>query len=261
MLQRDLLTRVRAGLALTPLGIRRYGASAADRIFEPTILAPAKSVGEPRDGRLTDVLRHAHTEAGRLLLEGRPYVRGEADSCLVHWHSEFGNDILGVVSDIASAIPEREGHDGAHGEVLAEVSRSVVRLHKDVYGKGPTRARSHMVGDLLVCVLAGGFTRAELTLLAGGKGDVVRHQREELQAIARDRFTTTIESITGRPVLGWLSSIDEHAQLSAEVFVLEPREVDGASGDGRVDQSRDGELELRIRSGSIAQSRDGRPPT
>ena len=39
-------------------------------------------------------------------------------------------------------------------------------LHKDLYGKGPTRARSHMVGDLLVCVLAGGFTRAELTLLA-----------------------------------------------------------------------------------------------
>jgi len=179
----------------------------------------------------------------------------------MHWHSDVGNDILCAVSDIASAIPEREGHDGAHGEMLAEVSRSVVRLHKDLYGKGPTRARSHMVGDLLVCVLAGGFTRAELTLLAGGKGDVVRHQRQELQAIARDRFTSTIESVTGRPVLGWLSSIDEHAQLSAEVFVLEPREVDRVSGDGRVDQSLDGEVEMHVRSGSVVQSRDGRPPT
>jgi uncharacterized protein YbcI len=168
------------------------------------------------------------------------------------------------VSDIGDAIAYRE-HDGAHGEMLAEVSRSVVRLHKDVYGKGPTRARAHMVGDLVVCVLAGGFTRAELTLSAGGKGDVVRRQREELQAIARERFTSTIESITGRPVLGWLSSTDEAAQLSAEVFVLEPREADRGWRDGRVDHSREAELQTELEGpvgpASVAQNRDGRPPT
>jgi uncharacterized protein YbcI len=162
------------------------------------------------------------------------------------------------VSDIASGIYDREAYDGAHGEMLAEVSRSVVRLHKDLYGKGPTKARSHMVGDLVVCVLAGGFTRAELTLLAGGKGDVVRRQREELQSIARERFTSTIQSITGREVLGWLSSTDEHAQLSAEVFVLEPREAE----DGAAASLREARAETHAMDGSgpVAQSRDGNAP-
>ena len=147
--------------------------------------------------------------------------------------------------------------------MLADVSRSVVRLHKELYGKGPTRARSYVAGDILVCVLAGGFTRAEITLLAAGKAEIVRRQREELQEIARTRFTSMIESITGRPVLAWLSSTDEQAQLSAEVFVLEPRDVDAGSDNGAAGQSRDGYGDTRHIDGSeaVAQSRDGRPPT
>ena len=134
--------------------------------------------------------------------------------------------------------------------MLAEVSRSVVGLHKELYGKGPTRARSYIVGDVLLCLLAGGFTRAETTLLTAGKGALVRRQREELQGIARSRFTSAIEAVTGRAVVGWLSSIDERAQLSAEVFVLEPRQVEvGLDHDGL------GQL------GDVARSRDGRPPS
>jgi len=147
--------------------------------------------------------------------------------------------------------------------MLAEVSRSIVGLHKDLYGKGPTRARSYVVGDILLCVLAGGFSRAELTLLAAGKAGVVRRQREELQEIARTRFTSTIESITGRSVLAWLSSTDGQAQLIAEVFVLEPAEADAGLGDAAVAHSRDGYGDTRNVDGSaaVAQSRDGRPPT
>jgi uncharacterized protein YbcI len=138
------------------------------------------------------------------------------------------------MTDIAHDIPSRE-HDGAHGEMLAEASRSIVRLHKELYGKGPTKARSQIVGDVLFCVLAGGFTRAEHTLLSGGRGELVRRQREELQKIVRDRFTGTIELITGRRVVGFMSATDEHTELSCEIFVLEPRALDGASMDGNGD--------------------------
>jgi uncharacterized protein YbcI len=158
----------------------------------------------------------------------------------VHCHSDTESDILPDVSDSVIDISQRDGHEAAHGEMLAEISRSVVRLHKELYGKGPTKARSHMVGDVVLCLLSGGFTRAELTLIAGGKGELVRRQRDELQEIVRGRFGATIQSITGRPVLGFLSSIDEHAQLCCEIFVLEPRELDRPSANG-AGASRDGD--------------------
>ena len=234
----------------------------ADRLLEPTIPAATEAVGEARDGSLADVLGGAHTQAPGLVFERCPEVARQSKCGLMHRHSEVENDIVWVVRDIVSDISDRVSQDGVHGELLAEISRSVVRLHKELYGKGPTRARSYAAGDILVCVLAGGFTRAEITLLAAGKAEIVRRQREELQEIARTRFTSTIESITGRPVLAWLSSTDEQAQVSAEVFVLEPREVDAESGDGAAGHSRDGYGDTRSIDGSapVAESRDGGPP-
>ena len=53
----------------------------------------------------------------------------------MHRHGDFGNDIVGIVAEIVNDLPDREGHDGLQGEMLAEVSRAVVGLHKELYGK------------------------------------------------------------------------------------------------------------------------------
>lgn len=64
-----------------------------------------------------------------------------------------------------------------HGDVLTAISDEIVGLLKEFYGQGPTRAKSYYEDDLVVCVLRGGFSRVEQTLLAGGRGGAVIQQR------------------------------------------------------------------------------------
>ena len=56
-----------------------------------------------------------------------------------------------------------------------------------------------------MCLLRGGFTRVEQTLLAGGRGSSVIQQRMEFQELMRERFTAVIEDATGRQVIGFMS--------------------------------------------------------
>ena len=57
------------------------------------------------------------------------------------------------------------------------ISDGVVALMKDFYGSGPTRTKTYVMDDLVVCIMRGGFTRVEQTLLESGRGDAVSQQR------------------------------------------------------------------------------------
>ena len=115
--------------------------------------------------------------------------------------------------------------DDAAGDVLSAVSDGMVALLKEFYGRGPTRAKSYYQDDLVVCVLRGGFSRVEQTLLEGGRGSAVIQQRMEFQELMRDRFTGVVEQATGRPVIGFMSGNQQHPDLMCEVFVLGPTDL------------------------------------
>ena len=118
------------------------------------------------------------------------------------------------------------GADGmSHGDVLTAVSDGMVALLKAFYGKGPTRAKSYFQDDLLVCVLRGGFSRVEQTLLEGGRGAAVIQQRMEFQELMRGRFAEVVEDATGRPVVGFMSGNQQHPDLMCEVFILGPSDI------------------------------------
>ena len=76
----------------------------------------------------------------------------------------------------------------AHGDVLTAISDGMVALLKEFYGHGPTRTKSYYADDLVVCVLRGGFSRVEQTLLEGGRGAAVIEQRIAFQELMRQRF-------------------------------------------------------------------------
>jgi uncharacterized protein YbcI len=112
-----------------------------------------------------------------------------------------------------------------HGEVLTAISDGMVGLLKEFYGRGPTRTKSYYQDDLVVCVLRGGFSRVEETLLHGGRGDAVIQQRMEFQELMRERFEAVIESATGRPVIGFMSGNQQHPDMMCEVFILAPTDL------------------------------------
>jgi uncharacterized protein YbcI len=81
--------------------------------------------------------------------------------------------------------------------VLTAISDGLVGLLKEFYGHGPTRTKSYYQDDLVVCLLRGGFSRVEETLLAGGRGRAVIQQRMEFQEVMRERFAGVIEGGAG----------------------------------------------------------------
>ena len=114
---------------------------------------------------------------------------------------------------------------GGSGEVRTAISEGIVALLKDFYGTGPTRAKTYVAEDLVVCVLRGGFTKAEQTLLEGGRGHAVLTQRVEFQEVMRERFVAVIENATGRRVVGFMAGSQQDPDMLCEVFVLSPSDL------------------------------------
>jgi uncharacterized protein YbcI len=112
-----------------------------------------------------------------------------------------------------------------HGDVLSAISDGMVALLKEFYGHGPSRTKSYYSDDLVVCVLRGGFSRVEQTLLEGGRGEAVIEQRMEFQDLMRNRFEEVIEGATGRRVIGFMSGNQQHPDMMCEVFILAPTDL------------------------------------
>ena len=113
----------------------------------------------------------------------------------------------------------------AHGDVLTAISDGLVGLLKEFYGHGPTRAKSYYQDDLVVCLLRGGFSRVEQTLLEGGRGASVIQQRMDFQDLMRGRFEAVIERATGRRVIGFMSGNQQDPDIMCEVFILAPTDL------------------------------------
>jgi uncharacterized protein YbcI len=103
----------------------------------------------------------------------------------------------------------------------------MVGLLKDFYGVGPTQAKTYYHDDLVVCLLRGGFTRVEQTLLEGGRTGAVIQQRMEFQEVMRDRFVAVVEDATERRVVGFMSGNQQDPDMICEVFVLAPTDLVG----------------------------------
>jgi uncharacterized protein YbcI len=115
--------------------------------------------------------------------------------------------------------------EDAEGESLAsapsiEISNAIARLHKEFIGRGPTNTRTTIDGDLVVCLLEGGYTRAEQTLAENDNTDLVAAGRLGLQDAMRAAMTAAVEGALGRSVNSFMSANDLERNLQVEVFVL-----------------------------------------
>ncbi len=115
-------------------------------------------------------------------------------------------------------------HREANYNLLMEVSNAMVRLYKDQFGRGPTKARSAFAGpDALLCTLEQTFTPAEKNLAAMGENQRLRDTRLYFQYASEDEFRGAVEQITGRKVRAFVSGIDVGQDIASELFYLEPQ--------------------------------------
>ena len=117
------------------------------------------------------------------------------------------------------------------GNVLMEVSNTMVRLFKDQFGRGPTRARTYWAGpDVLMCILDDTLTPAERNLVKMGEHQRLRETRLIFQYSSVADFGRPVEQITGRTIRAFHSSTDTEASgQSVEIFVFHPVGYDGPS--------------------------------
>lgn len=123
----------------------------------------------------------------------------------------------------------QHGDTDSRISVLADISREMVRLYKEQFGRGPTRARSDFAGpDTLICTLEDSFTPAERRLADMGEHQRVRDTRLYFQHATETEFCEVIERHLGRGVRAFVSGTDTNRDVSAEVFYLESVAAPGA---------------------------------
>ncbi len=128
-----------------------------------------------------------------------------------------GQNRKGLLTAEASVVAPREHTD------LQALSNEMVRLYKEQFGRGPTKAVSLFAGsNTVICTLENSLTPAERNLAALGEHQRLRDVRLFLQHVTEDRFVEAVERITGRTVRGFVSGMDTSRDISAEVFYLHP---------------------------------------
>ncbi len=124
------------------------------------------------------------------------------------------------------------GDGGRPGSVLLQISNAFVRLYKDAFGRGPTKARAQFAGpDTLVVLLEDSMTVAERNLAAMGEHGRLRDSRMFFQYSLEDEFRAVVERLLGRRTIAFISGIDTRHDMSVEVFTLEPRSATTAADD------------------------------
>ena len=117
----------------------------------------------------------------------------------------------------------RIGHADRQGLELQEITNAMVRLYKELFGRGPTKARTNYAGpDTLVATIQNSLTPAERKMLDLEEHQRVREIRMFFQHASEAEFTGTVEEITGRKVWAFVSGMDTERDVSSEVFYLEP---------------------------------------
>ena len=108
------------------------------------------------------------------------------------------------------------------GEQLAAVTNGIVRLFRDYYGRGPTKAKSYILDDrIVICVLEETMTRVEQTLVENGNGDKVRDVRLTFQEAMAEEFMGEVSRCMGRNVITYHSQLTLDPDIGFEFFVLE----------------------------------------
>jgi len=121
-----------------------------------------------------------------------------------------------------------DGRPAERGPLAASISTGVVHVFTEHTGRGPTRVRTTIDGDLVVVVLHDGQTKAERSLVRAGREDTVLHLRSVFQETMSADLIAVVERLTRRKVQAFMSANHADPDAAAEIFMLDG-EVDTAT--------------------------------
>jgi uncharacterized protein YbcI len=113
------------------------------------------------------------------------------------------------------------------GKLLAEISTTIVAILREHYGRGPMKAKTYALDDIIVCVMRGsGFTALEKTIMDSGDPERVVAMRHDFQRVMAKKYCDAIEKLADRKVVAFLSQAHVDPDITIEVFFVD-RPLDG----------------------------------
>ncbi len=107
------------------------------------------------------------------------------------------------------------------GELLSAISARIVAILRKHYGKGPMKAKTYVLDDLVVTVLRDGMIPIEQTMMDQGKPQQVVEMRHEFQKMMGLQYKQAIEELTERKVIAFLSQAHVDPDVTLEAFVMD----------------------------------------
>jgi uncharacterized protein YbcI len=130
-----------------------------------------------------------------------------------------------------SAIPQLSG-----GRLLSAISNAIVAMLREHYGRGPMKAKTYALDDIIVCVLRdSGYSAIEKTMMDSGEPQRVVAMREDFQRVMAQRYRNMIEELTRRKVVAFISQAHVEPDITIEIFFVD-RPLDES---GAVEATRD----------------------
>lgn len=108
--------------------------------------------------------------------------------------------------------------------VAAKISNRVVQLLHAYTGRGPTKAWTSITDELITVVLRDLLTKGEQSLVADNKSDLVLEMRQAYQQTMRLDLIASVEELTGREVIAFMSANNIDPDIAIESFVLKPQD-------------------------------------
>jgi uncharacterized protein YbcI len=119
-------------------------------------------------------------------------------------------------------VEERGTRGPERGKMLAGISKAILGIHRQYYGRGASSARTLMDHDYVICFLEDIYTPVERTLIDAGRFEAVKGTRAAFQDTMREKFSASVEEFSGRKVIGFLSQVHFDPDVAIETFILQP---------------------------------------
>ena len=107
------------------------------------------------------------------------------------------------------------------GRLAAAISTAVVHVFSEHTGRGPTRARTTIDGTTVVVILHDSMTKAERSLVEGGKDAEVLQLRRSFQETMSSDLIAVVERLTRAGVRAFMSANHIEPDAAAEIFLLD----------------------------------------
>jgi len=121
---------------------------------------------------------------------------------------------------------EPQTSDSGALSVQARVSNEIVRTMKELYGRGPVQAKTYICDEYVFCVMSGGLTRDEETMMRGGEHALVREYRLRFQSVIAPELVRRVEDVLGRKVVSYHSQVLFDPDRLVEIFVTDADEAE-----------------------------------